>query len=241
MRAFRVSVLVAVLTLALAGGALAGTMTFMASDDATIFSESGDVANAQGEFLFVGQNNQGNNRRALVRFDVSALPEGATVTVVTLQMEMTQSNGGEIAVAVFPVEADWSEGSASGMGNGGGQGSPAQNGDVTWTRREWPGVSWAAPGGDFSSTPSAQTDVDGPAIYTWSSPAMVTDVRAWRGDAALNRGWILIGGESAQQTAKRFASGENANSELVPRLIVEYDDTPVERTTLGGLKREFHP
>src|SRR5262249_3832488 len=61
--------------------------TFTTASDATLFAESGDSASGADDGFFAGVNgNTGGfaERRALLRFDLSALPAGADVTAATL-------------------------------------------------------------------------------------------------------------------------------------------------------------
>ena len=51
---------------------------------------------------------------------------------------------------------------------------------------------------------------------------MVQDVRLWNSAPQRNFGWILIGDETAPQTAKSFASREFPDPTLRPVLEVNY-------------------
>jgi hypothetical protein len=54
-------------------------------DNTLIESNDGSLSNGLGPHIFVGTTNAGPIRRALVRFPVdTAIPDGATVTAVTL-------------------------------------------------------------------------------------------------------------------------------------------------------------
>ncbi len=63
-------------------------------------------------------------------------------------------------------------------------------------------------------------------FFSWSSaasPAMLTDVQQWLDSPATNFGWIMLGNESAGQTAKRFGGQDARSPESPPELTVEYD------------------
>jgi hypothetical protein len=65
--------------------------------------------------------------------------------------------------------------------------------------------------------------VAGEGSFTWgSTPALIADVQAWLDAPASNHGWILLGGEDAPATAKRFDSREAADPSAQPRLVVEF-------------------
>ena len=207
---------------AVAPVAVAQTATFTPSKDNTLYeSSTGNLSNGQGEHLFVGQTDDGNLRRALLAFDVSSIPANATITGATLTLICSRAAPGSAAtnVSVRRVTRDWGEG-GSNASDDEGRGGGAQTGDATWIYAFFNTVRWSSPGGDFSGTESAVTPVGGGGTYSWSGSGLVADVQSWVGNAGANFGWILIGNESATQTAKRFSSGEDASS--APTLQVTY-------------------
>ena len=52
---------------------------------------------------------------------------------------------------------------------------------------------------------------------------MLTDVQQWLDSPATNFGWIMLGNESAGQTAQRFGGKDAAAPETPPQLTVQYD------------------
>jgi len=63
-------------------------------------------------------------------------------------------------------------------------------------------------------------------LFSWSSaasPAMLTDVQQWLDNPASDFGWIMLGNESAGQTAKRFGGQDAGAPETPPQLTVDYD------------------
>ena len=72
---------------------------------------------------------------------------------------------------------------------------------------------------------SARTALAGSAFYTWESTRpLVQDVQLWISAPRRNFGWILIGDETAPQSAKRFASRESSDPLLRPLLEVTYSE-----------------
>jgi hypothetical protein len=61
--------------------------------------------------------------------------------------------------------------------------------------------------------------------YTFNDAPLVDDIRSWMANPAQNFGWILIG-ESVPGGAKQFASGENPNPLLRPKLAINYKSGP---------------
>jgi len=214
-----------------AGGtstARAETLLLPAAADATLYEVAvGDMetANSRGEHLFAGRIATSERRRALLRFDLSAVPAGATITSAQLSLSLTRDppNGTPITMRLVPVTAAWSEGPTD-AGSPGGNGVLASAGDPTWTQRAFPATPWLAPGGDFVDVASASTQVNTVARYQWGPGAgMTAQIQAWLDQPAINRGWLLIADEAAgNTTARRFASRESATPADRPELRIEY-------------------
>ena len=58
----------------------AEVVTLSPVQDNSIYSELSGGSNGAGVFLFSGNTGAGDQRRALLQFDVGGLPSGATVT-----------------------------------------------------------------------------------------------------------------------------------------------------------------
>lgn len=117
------------------------------ADDATWLQSNGS-----GNFVAAGLTSGGKTspaefQRGLLRFDLAAVPGGATVTGVSLGMHLlsvpkkaTRANDFWL-VALQPgdLQADWGEGgsSASYPGSQVGRGRPAEDGDATWFHTQY--------------------------------------------------------------------------------------------------------
>lgn len=218
------AVLAAVLTAFVAAPVRAqGSVTLFPSKDNTLFEGTGPLSNGAGRYLFAGMTNLGVRRRAVLAFDVAGqVPEGARVQRVTLQLNLSKTITGPVSVGVHRVLADWGEGASQAPGEQ-GQGIAAATGDATWSHTFFDAQGWSTPGGDFAATASAVAQVGSPGSCTWgSTDALVADVQAWIDDPASNFGWILVGDESRNQTAKRFDSRESPAEASRPALTIEY-------------------
>ncbi len=194
--------------------------------DASLFQPfSGDLeaADSQGPHLFVGRILQGTRRRALLRFDLSALPEDATINAAQLELTLTRTVSGALSVGAHRVTSAWQEGTAN-AGTPGGQGTAPGVNDPTWSQRAFPATPWTSAGGDFVAVASGAFTLDGNADYTIPATAgMLADLELWRANAASNFGWILVSDESqTPPTAKRLESSEAANAATRPRLRITY-------------------
>lgn len=206
------------------GSASAATVTLAAAKDNTIFNSLVDtLSNGAGERLFSGRTGTGEQRRALVAFDLSSIPPGSTITSAALTLHLSRSNSGPINYDLRKLLADWGEG-ASDADSAEGQGAQAAPGDATWWHTFYDTQSWTAAGGDFSATVSSITAVDSvPQFETWPSTAqMVADVQGWLDAPATNFGWIVRVAQPGGTTAKRFDSRQHADPAVRPQLVVDF-------------------
>jgi len=217
----RISFLMTMALIASAPQTWAAVATVNASKDTTLYEDpAGGLGGGKGVNLFLGllgPLGSGALRRAAIAFDLSPIPSTATITSVALNLTQVKGNGGPQPINLHRLTKNWGEGNST----GGPQGSLAATNDATWTFNFFNTSSWTTPGGDFSPTISGtqSADFSGPVTFA-STPQMVADVQGWLNNPASNFGWILIGNESAQQTAKEFSSRDNFSGQ--PTLTVTY-------------------
>jgi hypothetical protein len=205
-------------------GASAATVTLMPVADTSIYSDQPSNSNGAGEELFTGNNAHGQPRRALMRFDLGSVPAGSTINSVSLRLFLATTASGPSNVSLSRVTTSWGEGKSSGRGDG----APATGGDATWVFRAYNNSLWGLAGGDFASTTSASTMVNGSGqAYTFASTTkLVSDVQGWLTTPASNFGWILIGNESTTKIAKGFSSRESTIASQRPALTITYTPVP---------------
>jgi spore coat protein A len=203
----------------------AATVTIPAERDNTLYeSATGTLSNGSGEYIFAGKTDQGRIRRAVIRFDIAGnVPAGSTINSVTLRLNLSRTRQNtQRNTSLHRVLSDWGEGGSNADQNE-GQGAPADTGDCTWLHRfRYPDLLWSNPGGDYAATASATSAVGGNASYSWSSAGMVADVQGWLDSPGTSYGWLILGDESASQTAKRFDSSENGTVSRRPSLTIDY-------------------
>lgn len=212
------------LSLALLIVTLAGysqtVVTFNPFIDNSMYRELPGNSNGLGD-LFSGTNAAGDDRRALVYFDVSSIPAGAIITDVSLDLTLIQIGGAATTndFTIHEVLEPWGEGTSSGTGIG----APATALDATWSHAVWPGTMWTTAGGEFTATADATTPISNVlGTYTFNSAGMVSRVQDWVDGASVNMGWILIG-DGTVGAAARFGSRENP---APPVLTVTYCVAP---------------
>jgi len=195
-----------------------------ASKDNTLYQDlNGNLSNGSGSYFFVGVNNNGGIYRGLVAFDISStIPSNATISSVTLTLNMSRTSSGSQSLAIHKVDNDWGEGSSNAGGEE-GMGAASTTDDATWIHTFYNTDTWTSAGGDYNAGASASLSVAGTGQYTWGSNAsMVADVQSWIDTPSENYGWIIIGNEGALQTSKRFDTKENSNASNRPVINVTY-------------------
>jgi hypothetical protein len=197
-----------------------------AGKDNTLFEDAnGTLSSGIGPHVWSGQTGVSDgmkNKRGLLWFDIAAnIPAAATITNVTLQLNMSRSpNAIGRTIQLRRALQDWGEGSSNAAGGGG---ATATTGDATWVHTFFNTDFWVNDGGDFSATVSASRSVTGIGSYSWGSTTeMVADVQSWLDDPNNNFGWLLLGDESTSRTVKRFDSREHITAANRPLLTVEY-------------------
>ena len=219
--------------------ALASEVTIPPIKDNTLFQhDEGTLSSGAGSYLFVGNSDNGASRRALITFDIAAhIPEGATINRVKLILNMSGSSERTADVTLHRILADWGEGTSAPSGQEEG-GSTATEGDATWIHTFFSTRTWDVPGGDFAELPSSSREVGGPGSYFWTGSEMAADVQVWLDHPASNFGWMMLGVEGSDPSAKRFDSRENGEEVNRPVLEVHFDLTAVEARSWGQVKLE---
>ncbi len=147
-----------------------------------------------------GQDGESEQRRALLRFDLTAIPPEVQVQRAVLELELKNASGAPRPVGVHRVTGSWSEAEGS------------------WNERS-AGQAWAAAGGDLAAEPVDTIGV-GPttgARYQWQVTALVA---AWLAGIYANDGLALAGAGSGVD--ERFFSGDEGNPSRRPRLVITY-------------------
>jgi hypothetical protein len=242
----------AVICLAWAGTAGAGTISLAPSQDNTIIQATdpnAQLSNAKG-YLYLGRTGQNGSliHRDLIQFDIAAgrditdnhiIPTGATITSVTLSLYESKGQTSDEPLTLYPLLKPWGEGTSGTSLNNGTPDANATNGDATWLYPVLSDVNnpsaspqWTNPGGDYSATASASLTVPANSAGSWLNlsssnyPQLLTDVRSWLNQPdTTNFGWIMLGNESVAKTLTVFDSREEASlqpSLAEPELTVVY-------------------
>jgi len=210
----------------------------------TFLNGAGPQNNAGSMTWFdAGTDGIGGVRRGLLRFDLSAIPPGSTVTSATLRLTAVRvpSGGVDSQFDLFRLQASWGEGDKFGDGK---NGASASDGEATWLSRLQGVQAWTAAGatGDALLTPSASAAVSGAATYSWTAAGLNADVGFWINNPNLNFGWLIrSGSEASFKSVRGFASREDPAN--VGTLEVGYTLPVVNAPRLSRIKTSplFYP
>jgi hypothetical protein len=213
--------------------ARADTVTLTPDRDNTLFqTSSGNLSDGAGLAFYAGRSNQTTSlqvRRGLTHFNLSSIPAGATITNASLRLVSENiGQNGDRTMILHRVLQDWGQGTSSSSGSG----TSATTNDATWIYRFYNPASpssspaWTTQGGSFAAANTASAvcpNLGGAFTFSGNSAStMVADIRAWLADPANNFGWIIIGDETTQGTAKKIYSRENATASNRPALTITY-------------------
>ncbi|MGB6648568.1 MAG: DNRLRE domain-containing protein, partial [Bacteroidota bacterium] len=236
MKGFKVVVsgLLVFLVLGVSGSARAQIQEVVipALKDNTLYQDqSGSLSNGAGIHFFAGQTRLGLLRRAVIEFSLEgAVPPGATIDSVLLSLTVSKwAETTSREVFLHGLDADWGEGSSNAGDSQDGDGVASQTGDATWIHRSFSSETWSTEGGDYSADVSARAMVGGPGAYSWGgsgSDRIVQDVQGWLDSPGSNYGWILIGGEGVNLSARRYNSRESSSG--APQLTIRYSATTTD-------------
>ena len=196
-----------------------GTAQLIAAQDTYIRTTAPGLNYGNSTSLIVDRSGGSyGDQRALLQFDLSAIPAGATITSATLKMQATQ-NGGAFNINVYQVTQAWVEGSGNGTADA-----------ANWNERS-PGTNWSTAGGSFNTTPVATLNTGAVGQHSWD---LTTLVQSWFAGTTANNG-ILLGSQDLGTTTITYDSSEGATP---PRLDINYvppaNVAPVITSNGGG-------
>ena len=145
----------------------------------------------------------GDLQRALLQFNLSAIPASATITSATLTMQSTQI-GGALNISIYEMLRAWAEG-------GGNATADAAN----WNEST-PGTNWTSAGGDFNATPVANLNTNATGQHAWDLTALV---QAWVNGSEVNNGVMVASPDGGGNRTVTYDSSEGATP---PQLVINY-------------------
>jgi hypothetical protein len=155
-----------------------------------------------------------NGANTLLKFDLSSIPSGATLTSATLQLYLEgMAPAGTLQISAYRVTRAWVEGTQ----NGGGS-SP--NG-ATWATYNG-ATSWTNAGGDHDVSAAALTTVSAtPGWYAWNAATLVS---GWLTTPVSNNGMLLAAPSGGASNTATFTSSDagGGSAGQRPKLTLVY-------------------
>ncbi len=171
-------------------------------------SEDKNTQNYGGLSYFQADSEENSKEeRSILYFNLSFIPNSSQVINATLSLYM-QGGAGEIFnLSVYRLTQDWTEGG------------------VTWDTYD--GVnSWLNLGGDYDSFEYDKILID--LTLGWKNWNVSSLVQQLVNGTYTNKGFILIPEPGSGNNWKQFASSENANQSIIPRLEIFYTNESVD-------------
>lgn len=202
----------------------AAQVTLFPSKDNTLYQSSNTVSCGAGSHLITGRTDAASLRRAVLAFDVAgSVVAGSTITGVSMSIVVNRERDNAARDhSLHRLTEDWGQG-ASNCDGAEGQGAPAETGDATWLYSFFNTSTWSNLGGSFNLTPSVTVSLaNGNGTFLFSGGSLIADVQEMLDFAGNNFGWVLIGEEGVDKTARRFYSSENGQPSRGPVLVVDF-------------------
>jgi uncharacterized repeat protein (TIGR01451 family) len=184
---------------ALVTGYTSGTVTL--PDDADTYLHEGRSANTNygADDPLQVRYSTAYERRALVHFDLSAIPAGVTINSATMQFNVSGAAANITSINLYRLTRAWGENTA------------------TWNS------PWTTAGGDYDTGTLIGSFVPATTgIKTVSTPNLTSLVGNWYSGAASNDGVILVAQAGGTSNTASVNSRENGTAADRPGLTVSY-------------------
>jgi hypothetical protein len=157
------------------------------------------------------------HRRSLLRWDLSALPTGITISSAEVELYCFDGNAeNEMDLALYGVTRNWTEGTGIDLWP---DASYVPDG-ATWSLAG-PDTAWTTPGGDLTTSSVCRVTLPAGMGNGWVTLDATAAVRAWVERGVPNRG-LAVRPESGDYTYHYYYSREHSAPDLRPRLVVNY-------------------
>lgn len=217
MNALRQTLLSVFVATLMATAASAATLTLTPTADTFVRSDNAaTTGGGAASELLVGQLSATQAMHAVLSFDLSAIPEGATINSVSLVMRQSSEDGSSV-ISTVTLELHALT-------------QTFVEGQTSWSNRAT-GTAWATAGGSFDSEvlslasvrtrPSQAPVLALPADQTWASTSGFVAAVQSAADGGNSIGFLFKDANEANAGREliKFFSKEGANA---PQLIIDY-------------------
>ena len=173
--------------------------------DNTIQAEGGRVDKnyGAGSVLLIDRETT-KPQRALLQFNLSSIPNNATITSATLTLKKVGGATGAQNISVYQITSlgNWDEGTGPDAGS-----MSASN----WNERQ-AGVNWVTAGGDYNSAAESTISVSADGTYNWGVTNLVQN---WVNGTYPNYGLLMWSTDGGGDRSQDFGTRENVGNEPV--------------------------
>jgi hypothetical protein len=144
-----------------------------------------------------------NRQRPLVRFDLSSITPGTTITRATLYVfsyDLSLVRGSTGYYGLYYLTRDWNETQS------------------TWNLAAT-GINWTTAGGDFNAAADAQAAKQS-AAGVWYAFDVTSRVQGWINNGSTNYGWVLKCTDENLHNQDAFNSSAASDAWRRPKLVV---------------------
>ena len=171
-----------------------GTDTYIREDSSTIYGAQTSMK--------IGKASNGNEFRALLFFNVSAVPQGKTITSAVIGMKSYyHATNQSIGIRAYRITTDWNESETNWF-------------DINSTD------IWGWPGGDYSSSILSQTTFTNET--GWYNISILNALRGWVNGSFNNYGIMLAAPNTLAGNYTEAYSSDWSNSSERPKISVFY-------------------
>ena len=169
-----------------------------------------------GTNLYIGS--AGQLARALIKWNLSSIPAGSTITSATMSL-YARSNvaGNALTIDAHRVLRSWVEGTQQSSNR------TLDNPDSACWTEYGNGAAWAVAGAsgptDMAPEILASTAKSGTGWFTWD---ITSAVQHWVDGDWVNNGLALMSHDESQSSAKIFVPSEYQDQNLIPVLNIQY-------------------
>ncbi|MDR1281516.1 MAG: DNRLRE domain-containing protein [Opitutaceae bacterium] len=210
----------AALFLGLAAPVRGGVSQQVVSASADTFGRSdqdgaGSTPNGTSKTIIAGELVTNKDLHIYFEFTLPALPDGAVIESVSLNLSLASGNDGSATGSVFSLYAlteSFDEATANWASRSYSSTSPSDT------------IAWTTPGGTVTTPALATTTITSNTIQTWSSAGLVDQVKSAytsdSGSGSVVR--LMLAAPDANNSTRKIATFDSREATNAPQLVITY-------------------